>query len=66
MHRPPPTFTASQLDFHSLWTGDLGFAIFLWDYLRAEARFPTLEVFYADGADTDGPFTRRRAPSPAS
>ncbi len=33
---------------HSLWTGDPGFAIFLWDCMRGEARFPTLDVFYAD------------------
>ena len=32
---------------YSLWTGDLGFAIYLWDCLRAEAQFPTLDVFYA-------------------
>lgn len=31
---------------YSLWTGDLGFAIYLRDCLRAEARFPTLDVFY--------------------
>lgn len=31
---------------YSLWTGDPGFAIYLWDCLRAEARFPTLDVFY--------------------
>lgn len=30
---------------YSLWTGDLGFAIYLWDCLRGEARFPTLDVF---------------------
>jgi hypothetical protein len=29
----------------SLWTGDLGLAIFLWDCVRASAKFPTLEVF---------------------
>ena len=34
---------------YSLWTGDLGFAIYLRDCLRAEARFPTLDVFYAAG-----------------
>jgi hypothetical protein len=28
----------------SLWTGDLGLAIYLWDCVRGEARFPTLEV----------------------
>ena len=28
-----------------LWTGDLGFAGYLWDCLRAEAQFPTLDVF---------------------
>lgn len=32
---------------HSLWTGDPGFAIYLWDCLRGEAAFPTLDVFYA-------------------
>ena len=32
---------------YSLWTGDLGFAIYLWDCLRAEAQFPTLDVFFA-------------------
>ena len=32
---------------YSLWTGDLGFAVYLRDCLRAEARFPTLDVFYA-------------------
>jgi len=31
---------------YSLWTGDLGFAIYLADCLRAEAHFPTLDVFY--------------------
>jgi hypothetical protein len=31
---------------YSLWTGDLGFAIYLWDCLRGEAAFPTLDVFY--------------------
>ena len=30
---------------HSLWTGDQGFAIYLWDCLRGEAAFPTLDVF---------------------
>ena len=31
---------------HSLWTGDVGLAIFLWDCLRGQARFPTLDVFF--------------------
>ncbi len=31
---------------YSLWSGDLGFAIYLWDCLRARAQFPTLDVFY--------------------
>jgi hypothetical protein len=31
---------------YSLWTGDPGFAIYLWDCLRAGASFPTLDVFY--------------------
>jgi Lanthionine synthetase C-like protein len=32
---------------YSLWTGDIGFAIYLWDCLRGEGAFPTLEVFDA-------------------
>jgi len=32
---------------HSLWTGDQGLAIYLWDCLRAEAAFPSLDVFFA-------------------
>jgi hypothetical protein len=35
---------------YSLWTGDPGFAIYLWDCLRAEAQFPALDVFYAPQA----------------
>lgn len=30
---------------YSLWTGDLGFAVYLWDCLRGGAEFPTLDVF---------------------
>jgi hypothetical protein len=30
---------------YSLWTGDPGFAIYLWDCIRGQARFPTLDVF---------------------
>jgi hypothetical protein len=30
---------------YSLWTGDLGFAIYLWHCLRETAAFPTLDVF---------------------
>ena len=33
---------------HSLWTGDPGFAIYLWDCLRATAAFPTLDVFFGN------------------
>ncbi len=32
---------------YSLWTGDPGFAIYLWDCVRGKAIFPTLDVFYA-------------------
>lgn len=32
---------------YSLWTGDPGFAIYLWDCIRAKAAFPTLDQFYA-------------------
>ena len=31
---------------YSLWTGDPGFAIYLWDCQRGRAAFPTLDVFY--------------------
>lgn len=31
---------------YSLWTGDPGFAIYLWDCLQARASFPTLDVFF--------------------
>jgi len=31
---------------YSLWTGDPGLAIYLWDCLRGKAAFPTLDVFY--------------------
>ena len=33
---------------HSLWTGDIGLAIFLWDVLRERAAFPTLDVFFGE------------------
>ncbi|CAN7298424.1 LanC-like protein [Variovorax sp. LjRoot84] len=32
---------------YSLWTGDLGFAIYLWDCIHGTDRFPTLDVFFA-------------------
>lgn len=35
---------------YSLWTGDPGFAIYLWDCIRATAAFPTLDVFYPRGS----------------
>jgi lantibiotic modifying enzyme len=35
---------------YSLWTGDIGAAIYLWDCIRATPRFPTLDVFYAGHA----------------
>ena len=30
---------------YSLWTGDIGLAVYLWDCLKAEPRFPTVDVF---------------------
>jgi hypothetical protein len=30
---------------YSLWTGDVGLAIYLWDCLTAEPRYPTVDVF---------------------
>ncbi|WP_323119841.1 lanthionine synthetase C family protein [Burkholderia alba] len=35
---------------YSLWTGDPGFAIFLWDCVQGTASFPTLDVFYGAAA----------------
>jgi hypothetical protein len=32
---------------YSLWTGDPGFAIFLWDCIRGGDRFPTMDLFFA-------------------
>lgn len=49
---------------YSLWTGDLGFAIFLWDCLQAQARFPTLDVFYgAPGRSSTPPVDGAGMPS---
>jgi len=33
---------------YSLWTGDIGLAIYLWDCVRGRARFPTLNAFWSD------------------
>jgi hypothetical protein len=30
---------------YSLWTGDIGLAVYLWDCLTADPRFPTIDVF---------------------
>ena len=30
---------------YPLWTGDLGLAIYLWDCMQAQAKFPTIDVF---------------------
>jgi hypothetical protein len=32
---------------YSLWTGDPGLAIYLFDCIRVMPRFPTLDVFFA-------------------
>ena len=31
--------------WHSLWTGDLGLAIYLWECITIEAGFPTMDFF---------------------
>ena len=46
---------------YSLWTGDLGFAIYLWDCLRAEAEFPTLDVFYGSRRGSSDALTSEQA-----
>jgi len=33
---------------YSLWTGDPGLAVYLWDCIRGRAAFPTIDVFHAD------------------
>lgn len=42
-------YRLSQQLYHQLryplWTGDLGLAVYLWDCLQAQARFPTIDVF---------------------
>jgi hypothetical protein len=30
---------------YSLWTGDIGLAVYLWDCVTGEPRFPTVDVF---------------------
>ena len=30
---------------YTLWTGDPGLAVYLWDCITAEPRFPTIDVF---------------------
>jgi len=30
---------------YSLWTGDLGLAVYLWDCIKGEAKFPTMDIF---------------------
>ena len=30
---------------YSLWTGDLGLAVYLWDCIQGQAKFPTMDVF---------------------
>src|SRR5213080_4252771 len=30
---------------YSLWTGDVGLAMYLWDCITGEPRFPTIDVF---------------------
>jgi hypothetical protein len=35
---------------YSLWTGDPGFAIYLWDCVIGKAAFPTLDVFFSERA----------------
>jgi hypothetical protein len=30
---------------YSLWTGDIGLAVYLWDCLSGEPRFPTIDIF---------------------
>ena len=38
---------------YSLWTGDPGIAIYLWDCLNERAAFPTLDVFYVGQAGAE-------------
>jgi lantibiotic modifying enzyme len=43
---------------YSLWTGDPGFALYLWDCIHATAAFPTLDSFFGErvgGEETRSP-----------
>jgi hypothetical protein len=30
---------------YTLWTGDLGTAVYLWECIKEEANFPTIDIF---------------------
>jgi lantibiotic modifying enzyme len=38
-------FAMTAITQYSLWTGDVGLAIYLWDCITGEPRFPTIDVF---------------------
>jgi len=42
---------------YSLWTGDLGLAVYLWDCIRGRPAFPTIDVFYAGPHNRSSPRT---------
>ena len=51
-HRPLTQDAWSELavravveEIAALWTGDVGLAIYLWDCITGEPRFPTIDVF---------------------
>jgi hypothetical protein len=46
---------------YSLWTGDPGFAVYLWDCVRGQGAFPTLDVFFPRREAAAAP--RREAPA---
>jgi hypothetical protein len=46
---------------YSLWTGDLGLAVYLWDCIRGQPAFPCLDVFF--GRDRSASAGRGSAPA---
>ncbi len=39
------TRTATGRGRYTLWTGDIGLAVYLWDCVTADPRFPSIDVF---------------------
>ena len=49
---------------YSLWTGDPGLAIYLWDCIHERADFPTLDTFFVPIPEGRSPAPRSPRPAP--